>query len=71
MDRRLWPQRSLLLGAVCPGTLASRVSVPPGDLVDKPAQLDFADDVPARQAWLTAYQILIAQSGHHSQGTRS
>jgi NADPH:quinone reductase-like Zn-dependent oxidoreductase len=56
------PRRSLLSERY-PGTLASQVWVPPGNLVDKPPELDFANAACLPTAWLTAYRMLFTQSG--------
>jgi NADPH:quinone reductase-like Zn-dependent oxidoreductase len=41
-----------------PGTLAERVAVPAYNLVDKPAELTFAEAACLPTAWLTAYRML-------------
>jgi len=41
-----------------PGTLAERVAVPTWNLVDKPAELSFAEAACLPTAWLTAYRML-------------
>jgi NADPH:quinone reductase-like Zn-dependent oxidoreductase len=56
------PQRSLLSERY-PGTFATHVWVPPGNLVDKPPQLSFAEAACLPTAWLTAYRMLFSQSG--------
>jgi NADPH:quinone reductase-like Zn-dependent oxidoreductase len=56
------PHRSLLSERY-PGTLASQVRVPVGNLVDKPATLSFAEAACLPTAWLTAYRMLFTQSG--------
>jgi NADPH:quinone reductase-like Zn-dependent oxidoreductase len=56
------PRRSLLSERY-PGTLADSVWVPRANLVDKPAELSFAEAACLPTAWLTAYRMLFAQSG--------
>jgi NADPH:quinone reductase-like Zn-dependent oxidoreductase len=56
------PRRSLLSERY-PGTLAQQVWVPAGNLVDKPAELDFAEAACLPTAWLTAYRMLFNASG--------
>ncbi len=46
-----------------PGTLAERVRVPAGNLVDKPAELSFAEAACLPTAWLTAYRMLFIAAG--------
>jgi NADPH:quinone reductase-like Zn-dependent oxidoreductase len=52
------PRGLSLLSERFPGTLADRVSVPPANLVPKPAGLSFADAACLPTAWLTAYHML-------------
>jgi NADPH:quinone reductase-like Zn-dependent oxidoreductase len=52
------PRGHSLLSERHPGTLAERVAVPRGNLVPKPAGLDFADAACLPTAWLTAYRML-------------
>jgi NADPH:quinone reductase-like Zn-dependent oxidoreductase len=52
------PRGYSLLSERHPGTLAERVAVPRGNLVPKPAGLDFADAACLPTAWLTAYRML-------------
>ncbi len=61
-DETLDPRRSLL-SEVYPGTLAERVRVPPGNLVDKPAGLSFEQAACLPTAWLTAYRMIASKSG--------
>ncbi len=61
-DSTLDPKRSLLSERY-PGTLATRVRVPAGNLVDKPAELSFAEAACLPTAWLTAYRMLFTASG--------
>jgi NADPH:quinone reductase-like Zn-dependent oxidoreductase len=61
-DETLDPRRSLL-SEVYPGTLAERVRVPPGNLVDKPAALTWEEAACLPTAWLTAYRMIAAKSG--------
>src|SRR5215217_8827715 len=56
------PQRSLLSERY-PGTFATQVRVPSANLVDKPAELSFAEAACLPTAWLTAYRMLFSQSG--------
>jgi NADPH:quinone reductase-like Zn-dependent oxidoreductase len=55
--------RRTLLSERYPGTLATQVRVPAGNLVDKPAVLTFAEAACLPTAWLTAYRMLFTQSG--------
>ena len=55
------PKRSLLSERY-PGTFATRVWVPPANLVDKPPALSFAEAACLPTAWLTAYRMLFSQS---------
>ena len=61
-DTTLDPRRSLL-SELHPGTLAESVWVPPGNLVDKPPELSFAESACLPTAWLTAYRMLFGASG--------
>ncbi|CAA9410097.1 MAG: Alcohol dehydrogenase [uncultured Propionibacteriaceae bacterium] len=56
------PRRSLLSERY-PGTIAEQVWVPAQNLVDKPAELSFAEAACLPTAWLTAYRMLFVQSG--------
>ncbi len=56
------PRRSLLSERY-PGTLAEQVWVPTANLVDKPAELSFAEAACLPTAWLTAYRMLFTASG--------
>ena len=56
-DETFDPRRSLLSERY-PGTLAQRVRVPAGNLVDKPAELSFPEAACLPTAWLTAYRAL-------------
>jgi len=56
------PRRSLLSERY-PGTLAERVRVPAGNLIDKPAELSFTEAACLPTAWLTAYRMLFTSSG--------
>lgn len=55
--RGLGAGRSILSERV-DGTHAQRVAVPPGNLVDKPAELSFVEAACLPTAWLTAYRML-------------
>ncbi len=61
-DSTVDPKRSLLSERY-PGTLAERVRVPAANLVDKPAELTFAEGACLPTAWLTAYRMLTHDSG--------
>jgi NADPH:quinone reductase-like Zn-dependent oxidoreductase len=52
------PRGMSLLSERYPGTLAERVSVPPQNLISKPAGLSFLDAACLPTAWLTAYHML-------------
>ena len=56
------PKRSLLSERY-PGTFATYVWVPAANLVNKPAELSFAEAACLPTAWLTAYRMLFSQSG--------
>ena len=56
------PRRSILSERFA-GTFATRLRVPPANLVDKPAGLSFAEAACLPTAWLTAYRMLFTQSG--------
>jgi NADPH:quinone reductase-like Zn-dependent oxidoreductase len=56
------PGRSLLSERY-PGTLATHVRVPLGNLVDKPPELSFDEAACLPTAWLSAYRMLFSQSG--------
>ena len=59
-DETYDPRRSLLSERY-PGTLASG-RVPGGNLVDKPAELSFAEAACLPTAWLTAYRMLFTHA---------
>ena len=61
-DETLDPRRSLLSERY-PGTLAELVRVPARNLVDKPAELSFAEAACLPTAWLTAYRALFNSGG--------
>lgn len=46
-----------------PGTLAERVAMPTWNLIDKPAELSFAEAACLPTAWLTAYRMLFSGGG--------
>src|SRR5918912_3609967 len=52
------PRGLSLLSERYPGTLAEHVSVPPENLIQKPAGLSFVDAACLPKAWLTAYHML-------------
>jgi len=52
-----------LLSEKHPGTLAQRVAVPTGNLVDKPRDLSFEEAACLPTAWLTAYRMLFREAG--------
>ena len=56
------PQRSLLSERY-PGTFATQVRVPAGNLIDLPAELSFAEAACLPTAWLTAYRMLFTAAG--------
>ena len=56
------PRRSLLSERY-PGTFAGTVGVPAANLIDKPAELSFAEAACLPTAWLTAYRMLFTASG--------
>ena len=60
-DETLDPRRSLL-SEVYPGTFAASVRVPAENLIDKPAELSFAEAACLPTAWLTAYRMIAAKS---------
>ncbi len=60
-DETLDPRRSLL-SEIYPGTLAQQVRVPAGNLVDKPASLDWAAAACLPTAYLTAYRMIATHS---------
>jgi NADPH:quinone reductase-like Zn-dependent oxidoreductase len=62
------PKRSLLSERY-DGTLADLVSVPRRNLVPKPAALSFEEAACLPTAWLTAYRMLMTQSGVQPGGT--
>ena len=61
-DETLDPRRSLL-SERHQGTFADRVAVPRRNLVPKPAGLSFEEAACLPTAWLTAYRMLVTQSG--------
>jgi NADPH:quinone reductase-like Zn-dependent oxidoreductase len=61
-DETLDPRRSLL-SEVHDGTFASAVAVPRRNLVPKPADLTFAEAACLPTAFLTAYRMLVTNSG--------
>jgi NADPH:quinone reductase-like Zn-dependent oxidoreductase len=61
-DETLDPKRTLL-SELHQGTLAEQVTVPARNLVAKPASLSFEEAACLPTAWLTAYRMLITQSG--------
>lgn len=62
VDTTLDPRRSLF-SERWPGAIAERVRVPAANLVDKPAELTFAEAACLPTAWLTAYRMLFVRSG--------
>ncbi|WP_146819496.1 zinc-binding dehydrogenase [Actinotalea fermentans] len=56
-------ERRSLLSERYPGTLAEQVAVPTWNLVDKPAELSFAEAACLPTAWLTAYRMLFVSAG--------
>jgi NADPH:quinone reductase-like Zn-dependent oxidoreductase len=61
-DETLDPGRTLLSERY-PGALAERVRVPARNLVDKPAELTFAEAACLPTAYLTAYRMIATKSG--------
>ena len=55
------PKRSLLSERY-PGTFATHVRVPAGNVIDKPPELSFREAACLPTAWLTAYRMLFSQS---------
>jgi NADPH:quinone reductase-like Zn-dependent oxidoreductase len=55
--------RRTLLSERHPGAFAETVWVPAANLVDKPAELSFAEAACLPTAWLTAYRMLFVKSG--------
>ena len=62
LDATYDPRRSLLSERY-PGTFAGTVRVPAANLIDKPAELSFAEAACLPTAWLTAYRMLFTASG--------
>ena len=60
-DETLDPRRTLLSERY-PGALAERVRVPARNLVDKPAELTFAEAACLPTAYLTAYRMIASKS---------
>ena len=60
-DETLDPRRSLL-SEVYPGTFAERVRVPARNLIDKPAELTWAEASCLPVAYLTAYRMIATNS---------
>ena len=60
-DETLDSRRSLL-SEIYPGTLAQIVRVPARNLVDKPAEVTFAEAACLPTAWLTAYRMIERKS---------
>jgi NADPH:quinone reductase-like Zn-dependent oxidoreductase len=67
-DETLDPGRTLLSERY-PGALAERVRVPARNLVDKPAELTFAEASCLPTAYLTAYRMIASKSGTASGDT--
>lgn len=67
-DETLDPRRTLLSERY-PGALAERVRVPAQNLVDKPAELTFADAACLPTAYLTAYRMIATRSGTEAGDT--
>jgi NADPH:quinone reductase-like Zn-dependent oxidoreductase len=67
-DETLDPRRTLLSERY-PGALAERVRVPARNLVDKPAELTFAEAACLPTAYLTAYRMIASKSGTEPGGT--
>jgi NADPH:quinone reductase-like Zn-dependent oxidoreductase len=56
------PKRSLLSERY-PGTFATHVRVPSGNVIDKPPELSYPEAACLPTAWLTGYRMLFRQSG--------
>lgn len=67
-DETLDPRRTLLSERY-PGALAERVRVPARNLVDKPAELTFAEAACLPTAYLTAYRMIATRSGTEAGDT--
>jgi NADPH:quinone reductase-like Zn-dependent oxidoreductase len=67
-DETLDPGRTLLSERY-PGALAERVRVPARNLVDKPAELTFAEASCLPTAYLTAYRMIASKSGTEAGDT--
>jgi NADPH:quinone reductase-like Zn-dependent oxidoreductase len=67
-DETLDPKRSLL-SEIYPGTFADRVRVPARNLIDKPAELTWAEASCLPVAYLTAYRMIQAMSATRSGDT--
>ena len=67
-DETLDPRRTLLSERY-PGALAERVRVPARNLVDKPAELTFAEAACLPTAYLTAYRMIASKSGTQAGDT--
>jgi NADPH:quinone reductase-like Zn-dependent oxidoreductase len=67
-DETLDPGRTLLSERY-PGALAERVRVPAWNLVDKPAELTFAEASCLPTAYLTAYRMIASRSGTEAGDT--
>lgn len=67
-DETMDPDRSLL-SEIHPGTLAEEVWVPARNVVPKPADLSFEHAACLPSAWLTAYRMLVTNSGVQPGGT--
>lgn len=61
-DETMAADRRLLSEGI-DGTFAERVAVPARNLVDKPAELSFAEAACLPTAWLTAYRALFTRAG--------
>lgn len=61
-DETLDPRRSLL-SEIYPGAMAEFVRVPARNLIDRPAELSWAELACLPTAWLTAYRMLATKSG--------
>lgn len=67
-DETLDPKRSLL-SEIYPGTMAERLRVPARNLIDKPAELSWAQAACLPVAYLTAYRMIAHRSGTSSGDT--
>ena len=63
LRRHLRPEARRCSRSATRGRCAEQVRVPAGNLVDKPAELSFAEAACLPTAWLTAYRMLFTAAG--------